>query len=773
MIIRILSDRVTFSTTLRAMRLLPLIFASMLGVLSSECEIVLSLLNHNLDPAAAPLWKRVLCMEVFRSIHSEPALVRSMHARFDEQEGKRNIVRDNIDIMVRLSAEKPSVVGLGLQSSIPASTTQSEDVTDEEAALQAEGVAIAKGPAKPLKPSDALGISTQWSTMRVPCIDQLDKSEPPDIPPTYIYALTLVCVNAYTEGLARFLLPFSLPSESRLRRKQRTLKEPDVNNGSFSSNVDESASTDKKGKLSRGPSISDSKVPTNPLSLENHVLYNQIKTSASMIDACWPALLATYSTFLHAALDSEFYHALIRSFQKFTQVSGILELSTPRDAFLTTLGKNAVPPATITTLAMIGSTAQSADWSETNRRKASVQESELDPSASPTTSLEVSRQHIDMNNATLNPRNLLCMRALLNLGIALGPVLKEAWSIIFKSLQQADNLIANSALRRRQGSNGQVTPTILNGADGTGEYGSEVAAVKVAATRLLESCSELPDEAFLDVLSSFRGLLRDVESSQPRDREITVDGTQSSPSTNLLKPSIMPANNIGPHSTILANSFVIENVSKLVESNTSRLLDREPALNGWDLILDLLMDVVSKRDFDPNLRFKAADAIGNLFILTTSSKTPNVNRDEIRKRGLIALNRQIQSLYSKGDGRDKNSRHCELEIHQLSLESLRSALEQYGDSLLLGWKYIFKIISSIFETPEINSQGVDVHEKLRQSRLTVPQSTKLVRVSFSSVELICSDFLSSVPQTCLVNLIDTVYRFCSQQHDLNISLTVS
>ena len=105
---------------------------------------------------------------------------------------------------------------------------------------------------------------------------------------------------------------------------------------------------DPPKSLERGVSFKKNPVPLNPLTLEDHPLYEGIKTCAAIIDKCWPAILATCSTFLYAALDADYYHGLVRSFQKFTHVAGLFRLSTPRDAFLTTLGKAAVPPNVFT-----------------------------------------------------------------------------------------------------------------------------------------------------------------------------------------------------------------------------------------------------------------------------------------------------------------------------------------------------------------------------------------------------------------------------------------
>ena len=763
MIIRILSERVAFSTTLRAMRLLPLIFGNMLSILSAECEMVLGLLNHILDPDAANTWKRVLCMEVFRSIHADPALVRSMYALFDQREGRRNIVGDHLALMVRLAAEKPSVVGLGHQSSMPASTSQMEDAADEQAVLHAEGVAGTIGVAMSAKASNAPGISTQFSTMRVPCIDQLDKSEPPNIPSAYIYTLALTCLNSFSEGLARFLLPFSLPSENRSRRKPRPAKDTENADGVHQSNENSVQTTSQRPDLSRSQSFSVSKIPINPLSLDSHALYSQIQTSAAMVAACWPALLAAYSTFLHAALDSEYYHALIRSFQRFTQVSGVLRLSTPRDAFLTTLGKNAVPPAVVAAYALVNSSGSQTDQLNQVRRG-----SEINLKLFPNDSTETSRQSLDLNNASLHTRNLLCMRALLYLGIALGPVLKEAWSIILETFQQADAVIDQISLQRRHSTSGQTTPTVTSESAAAGELGNEISAIKVAATRLIESCSELPDEGFLDVLSSFRGLLRDVQLGSRLEDKVS---TQEFDKVRHQKRPSMAGNMAWSSSNMRVNLFVVENISKLIDENIDRLLATDLTENGWNQIVDILLDVTSTPQFDSNLRIKAAEAIGSLVKSTSGLNGSTEIIDEVRERGLLALDRQIKTLYCNSEAENKSTKSCELEIHRLALEYLKSALEQYGDSLRQGWNHVFSIIASIFEKSDSSLSGPLTGEVL-PFQVGKPKSSKLVRFSFGSLELICSDFLDAIPQECLELLIDTIYYFCNQQQDFNISLTV-
>ena len=776
-VIRILSEKVAFSTTVRVMRLLPIILGNMLSVLVTECEMVLGLLNHMLDPDAAVIWKRVLCMEVFRGIHAESALVRSIYAHFDEQDGKRDIIRNHMAIMVRLAAEKPSIIGLGQQSTIPAISSQVEDESDEQAALQAEGVAGTIGAAMTLRPSAAPGISTYGSNMRIPCIEQLDKLEPPSVPPTYLYSLVLTCVNSFSEGLARFLLPFSIPVEVRSKKKQRLFKDDEQQDieapeTDEAPEIDEASVVARKPRLARSQSISGFKLPVNPLTLESHVLYSQIRGSASMVDTCWPALLATYSTFFHAALDSEYYHSLVRSFQKFTQVAGLLRLSTPRDAFLTTLGKNAVPPSVVSAFAIPSSTVYMAERRDLRRRENGFQasESKLGPPSS--TSVEKSRQSADLGGTSLNTRNLLCLRALVNLGIALGPILQCAWSIILETLQQADLVITHISLQRRGTHNGQTTP--ISGSDNAfvGDIGNEIAAVTMAATRMFESCRDLPDEAFLNVVRSLKGLLRDLHSYE--DGEVVKYSLPSRRPSSHRRTTSTAGMISGLDQDVRLNEFVVETLSKLIDFNAPRLLENPPEENGWEIIVKTLIDVLSAQQFETNLRLRAADTLSTLVNLTANPDIFGDVRDQVRWQGLAALNRQIHSFYPSDGNDSKASRACEQDLHNLALETLHGVLEQYGDVLNLGWDYVFSIVSSVFEQPSNMREGSETQGQIDSilPEVVLTKSPKLVRSAFSSLQLIGSEFLTSVPKECLSKLLLTMYCFCCQQDDFNISLTV-
>lgn len=752
LIVNILSEKSSFPSTVRTMRLLRLVVSRLLFALAPECEMVLSLLNHMLDPDAAALWKRALCLEVFRGIHADPTLVRSVYAHFDEAEEQRNIIRDHLGSLVRLASEKPAVIGLGQQSSIPISTTP-DDTSDEQAAIQAGGlIGIGAIGAIPIdNNTNRPGISSQWSTIRIPCIDQLDKSEPPTLPVTYIYSLALTCITTFSEGLARFLLPFTVPTENKAKRKQPTLK-------------DVAAGSQAESKAERTHSFGGRRMPINPLTLKDHVLYSQISTSGQMVERCWPALLAASSTYLNATLDADNYHALIRSFQKFTQIAGLLDLATPRDAFLTTLGKSAVPPMN-TTVASPQTNGQefvslAGELTDSERGSSSV--TNIRPRQPSKSS--------DLSLPTLNTRHLLCLRALMNLGIALGPVLQQSWTIILETLQHADLMISLAAPgRRRQNrrsTGGPEKDSVSDIGDGADDLRLEITAAETAASRLFESTADLPNKAFMDFLKCICPLLPAGEGSS---EGAPIDGMLNAKPAARKHQKVRSVSGVAMDANVAGHSsgFVLDKIDDAVQNNVVRLLQPETTETGWDFLLEKLTGVLKNTTFPSDVRIKAAKALNDLVVIVAVSEEDltSEERDAVRGRSLEALANEVSCLGVSGSQSTRNSQSCEIEIHRISLEGLRSILEHCGDSLEIGWTSVLAIINSIFTTP--------VSDHTTDATSLRPRSQKLVSPAFGSLQLICSDFLSSVPPSHILALLDTLHSFSAQDQDLNISLTVS
>lgn len=771
-IISALRGKLNFATSVRLVRILYTVLRRHLAILPSESGDALEILTQVLDQDTT-LWKRALCMEVFRGIFAEHALLRRLFMLFDAQKGQKSILKNLTATFVRVSTEKPSVIGLGHQSTIPVASSNNGSSSDQ-VMLEASGVT---GIISSSVGSDGhnTGISSQWSVMRVPCIDQLDKTDAPTIPESYVYSLTLACITSLSEGLAKFILPLTVPSEGRKRRA------PKQDPGRDSPAPQQDDSTEK---LERSNSFKRNPVPVNPLTLESHPLYAEIKVCASFIDECWPAILATCSTFLYAALDSEYYHGLVRAFQKFAHVAGLLQLSTPRDAFLTTLGKAAVPPNVLTACLNAGpvrappspATAEGPGNIFSNARGLLSVDSLVSPSI---LGAEKQRQYsMDVSSATLNTRNLLCLRALLNLGIALGPTLSSSWSIVLETLQQADVVMFSS------GKAAGRTPMAAKGPDPQaeqeasallGNFNTEIRAVETAASRLFESTVDFPNAAFVEIVAAVCSLL---EHGEPPSE--SSSRPQSPPSAAALKtPSLPPTKRqmsvsapspTGPNQE---NQFALSKLGDLASINIERLLAYPPDESGWTPLMAELVSALSSVSNTPLVRARAAETLVRILLeeATAIAPQPEEVRGQIQRRLLEAFRDSLAPI--QAPDREVSIAHhaVDVDIHKIILEGLKNLLENCGESLISGWELTFEIIDTIFIE---RSPGGDLkQETTTQQAILLTRAVKLIRPSFASLQLICSDFLPSLPNACFLNLVDTLYKFCTQDDELNVALTVS
>lgn len=761
-----LKGKPMFPTCVRLVRILYTLLRRHISLLPTECGEALDILTHLMDQDSQ-LWKRALCMEVFRGLFAEHALIREIYALYDAKTGQKDIFKALVAIFVRLATEKPAVIGLSHQSTIPASDSN-QDAADQ-VVLEASGVSGIMTGTSGVEQSH-VGISSKWSTVRIPCIDQLDKAEPPPIPETYVYSLILACISSLSDGLAKFILPLTVSNDNKSRHRvsPQELASPRTQH--------EAEAPVTRTRTERSSSFKKNPIPVNPLTLNEHALHSEVKICSSIVDECWPAILATCSNFLYASLDSEYYHGLVRAFQRFAHVAGLLQLSTPRDAFLTTLGKSAVPPNVLTACLNAGQPRPVPSSPVVPESPASTIFSNargllsVDTLQNNSQTTEKQRQmSADMVAASLNTRNLLCLRALLNLGIALGPTLGRSWSIILETLQQADLVLFSTS--RGSGRSPSLSRAPEHGIESEpgslmANFSNEVRSVETAASRLFESTIDFPDEPFVEVIQSICGLLAVQLSTDNTAQSQTKESPKPEPGQHRRVLSFSSQGATGTNQELL---FALAKLGEIATINSERLLISNPDKSGWQLLVKQLVETLDSRTLNAPVRTRAAEILAR-FMLESGNIAAGLEenvRGPIQIRLLGGLRDSLAALHKKKREDSVAGNATDIEIHRIILEGLRQILETYGESLVKGWDIAFAIIGSVFVTRDI------ISEDGRESTSLGTRSSKLVRSAFGSLQLICSDFLGSLPHNCFLILVDALYNFSSQDEDLNIALTVS
>ena len=766
-IMKILSTKQNFALTVRALRILSILLTRYVGQMLDESETAFSLVIRGLDPSTVPSWRRVLIIELLHKVCSDARLLRQLFTLFDQQESRNKIVGNMMAAFVRIASEKPTLIGIGHQSTIPFRRGGNEDSGEGVASLETAGVAGVIS-ATASADSNVTGISAEWSSVKTPYLDQLDKSDISEPPSTYVYGLVLNSVAAFSEGLAKYIMPLSVQFRSQAQRQQRSEK----------SNEDELDEGSEGTELARSDSIVASRSTSgkynmliNPLKLTQHHHFEEVKICAAMIDECWPAFLATCSTFLNAALDADFYHTIVRAFQKLTQVAGVLELTTPRDAMLTTLAKAAIP---------VGSIAISAPYvaSKTQSRAASIAEVPADAASelsSETDQIGTPRRSTEQDRPSITTRNLLCLRALINLGIALGSTLNsDSWFTVLETLQQAERVIeiSNRVLAQQtiKDANGNTNSLVSRAS-----LGSEISAVQTASRRMFEGTANYGDKSLGNILLAlvrFSGLAipettRDSSALSPIPNTPTTPRSKGRMHQYSRSFSTSYAKS-GPEPDEL--QFFLSHMSDIARLNLPRLISESPDQSGWRLIFLSLSHVIRWSDVPSSLRLQAAALMNRIVVesMNALGEDDSSENSLIQLRCLDVFRSQHEMLYHNSPFQAEIAT-LDVEIHVRILDALHSVLEVCNGISHSGWKIIFQLVCSPYH-PEPQARGVKDQPGVNHE-IVRARSSKLVQPSFGCLQLIGSDFLAVLSIPDLAAFVDALWIFASQSDNLNIALT--
>ncbi|KAJ5217313.1 hypothetical protein N7468_010321 [Penicillium chermesinum] len=726
--IRCLSERNSFSQTVRVARILLLLLKRHMSLLTTECEM--SLMEQRPGNVSC-VWS---CSGVYLLSRG---VVRQIYSLYDAQEGRKNILRDYMGSLVKLASEKPSLIGMSNQSTIPTRAEHSRTLTDEQLALEAGGVVGVIGSSVPPSEIKVPGISSQWSV-----------------------------------GLAKFILPLTVPDIKSKRRNRLGNSE-----GLDSARPSQDVQSADAARVQAISSSAKSPVPINPLELKSHIQYSAIESCAGIIENCWHAVLATCSTFLHASLDDEFYHNLVRSFQKLAHTAGLLRLTVPRDAFLTTLGKAAMPIDMSTSASGPSANLQGNETPQKKRKSSDLPRTNsmpVDGSSSPVS---------EAPNVSLSTRNLLCLRALINLGIALGPILDQpAWSILLETLQYTGLVIGVSSSSIIKSANAYAENPASYGNDvPMANMGTEVIAVQAASSKMFESTSDYPIDCFKGILLALLNL-SSFTSPDYQHEPPDVSDTPRSPQS-FRRPGHLHQNARRVSSTVGKSrvqdeelKFVLSKGNELANANLSRLSSLEEADNeAWGLLTRSLIGVSANTTISPNLRLQASSILNSLVFLTMKPREGDSEemQNKVQTRNLQTLKDQVVSIYSSDQISSMSLPTTVVEIHEQSLECLQNILEQYAETFKDGWALSFDLISGVFPGIAKAEAGDKLTTPTERRSSGLPAGPRLVRAAYKSLHLVTSDFLSLLPAPCLLSLVNSFSSFASQIQDFNISLTTT
>jgi len=726
LLIKALSEKPVFPTSLRLMRVLFLLLRQFSTEIVLEVEILMNIMIKTIQPlqqAGVPEdredsgltthpWQRILVMEVIRSLTADFTFLRNLWRWYDATQSGSSVFSKLIEGLHRLVTENPQILGRGSQQmsgSAAASINrrQSRSSIDQgytgglyEAAAGFANAAIG-GVLAPNSP-EGTGLSFEASAPSMQTIDQLDKAEAPVTPPTYVYLLAMQSLVNISQAFSSHILPiYSSFVNSRPKNSPRA--PPPLDLGSM-----------------KGTARKD------------------MEAAVAMVNAAWTSLLASFTFLLSSRCDDAVFAEVLTALRNFTNVTGVLSLQTPRDAFIASLLKFAVPRPVV----------------------AAVAAQRLGAHASTTAGANAQRPG-------LQTRNLACLKALTQISHYLSGMLQERWLEVLEGLCDAEFVIqrtmsgskaaadASPPQSTRSLPSAQFSGSSLGTIDP--RTGQPLLLSDLDADHLLSDIRHIfENSTALDtaaLVAFLHALCQLSEQYAHVDEAIAVTTPSASPTKSR---SVATSGSIASAIRLTGSdlSFPLSNIGLVVTLNIARLCSESPD-KGWDIVVQHVLKLLEGVALRAALRLQASDVLDNALLLALNL-SKDARTEAVQRQVLDAL--RIQCIL---DARRANS--ADVDVRKRGLDTLLRAIESHGHSLLLGWETIFEMCSATCP----NSQ-LDASDSNKQ-RSAAP----LIKVAFSSLRLVCSDLLTLLTHEQLRLCISTLADFSMQHEEVNVALTAN
>ncbi|CAE6434947.1 unnamed protein product [Rhizoctonia solani] len=776
LLLKSLSDRPHFPLTLRSTRVVFLLLKQFSVELETESEVFLMLFikvvsgDSDSGEAPRPHWMRVLAMEIVRGLCSDEELMRGIWERYDSRGSGSSVVFSAlITALRRLATEKPGLLGVSSQmGGIGVSTRDAAAEIAGSSSVYGGNVGLVAGMVANAATTTISGVvgmmasgpglSVSGSSMKLQCIDQLDKADSPIIPETYIYLLSLQCFVSLADSLTTSTLQ---QYTTIVLQRPRAAGEAII----------------------RAPPALDLSVLT-----EADADTQQLKSSYSMLESGWPGLLAALSFFITTNLSEELFADVLLSMQNLTNATGALGLTVPRDAFMTSLSRFAVPSKVVSSL-----------------------ESYVEPSTPRTAGVVDSMGLTALSGGPAAPpglsdRNLACLKTFISITLFLAGSLGASWFDVIELLQNADyvltakgarsmstagkrsSMLGNPALgpKLRPAGAPPATPAPST-TNSTPRHplfiDLEPETILTTIERIFDASKSLEDSAFGEFIHALCKLSAAMVGMQSDAVQIEITDDPKSPSTML--QAISSSDNLqrrrasGIHltRTLRTGDYGIAKLGVVALLNVHRLAYRDPEV-AWNTITKHLLSVIGKGVAPPGIRMQAAEVLDEILtVVPRNLSSAGELQPQVQNRVLDALSAQVML---------EGFSSTVIDIRKLGLETLHTILQFSGHTLVTGWDTIFAMLGNVCkpiallsaapaeDAVSIKSPASSVPSTPRQFKpppLQLKNNGVLVRIAFQSMTLMC-DNLDVLSPEHLRQCITTLGLF-GRQPDTNIALTAA
>ncbi|XP_056646961.1 protein MON2 homolog isoform X2 [Diorhabda sublineata] len=456
-----------FPISMRLLRVVSVLIQKYHSLLVTECEIFLSLIVKFLDPDK-PTWQRSLALEVLHKMTIQPELLNSFCECYDLNVHTTSIFQDIVNSL-----------GAYVQSLFVSPQLQmGAGIVQGQPPVYLGGLPAGPG----VSPQPGFLLRGVWLPIvatfptgqtKSTYLEMLDKIEPPIVPDGYGISVAYACLMEIIRSLQITINPQHLPEEPVVPKKE-----------------------------------------------------NSKELNCQLINSSWCGLLAALSPLVDASTEESVSENVLKAIQTYTSLCGMLDLHTPRDAFITAICKSSLPPhyaLTVLNAVTSGVNLRQAhrdsqdinlpmvvQYGETEYRQQVVAVG----TPLPTSSIPAGTQQ---GPVMLTAKNLQSMRALLSLAHCHGGILGTSWHLVLTTLQ---HLVWILGLKPSTGGSLKAgRPTADTNAVITSSVMDNLPVLSTMLSKLFESSQYLDDVALHHLISALCKLSQEAMELAYSNRE--------------------------------------------------------------------------------------------------------------------------------------------------------------------------------------------------------------------------------------------------------------
>lgn len=429
---------------------------------------------------------------------------------------------------------------------------------------------------------------------------------------------------------------------------------------------------------------------------------------ANLVDMMWRMMWASLSSLLSKCHHEALTIVLLKGFQWYTYSAGTLGVLTARDGFLNSLCEFALAPPEPPASPTNEVLSPSGDRSNRGHQ----------PPNDTSVRAGGGAGSEGKDSMVLSAKNVQALRTLFNIAHRLNESLGRAWLPVMDVLTQLDSILANPHTT--------VLDLLQEGVKESRDQAapSDLTILGTAANQLFECTSQMSTEAVVDLLSA----LSDVSL-----RELPAQASVGQFRLNALNRMV---------ETLLYNlerlqdlwPIFLSHIMELFRSNNLQV--RNSAIDALD---KTLMGALAAKSTTPCNEEKNQQPGASISVIDSQkceSSPPAVPDAGLEHMMLVAL----ESIF-KEDG--------EADVRLGTLRVVLHVLQRRGEHLTRGWVPLLRLLEAV---------------PTRDDPTAITQA-------FQSVELLCTDFLATVPRGLISKVLDVVSVFGQQTCLINVSLT--